>query len=72
MKGYQCWFCGEGIERADANAVMVAVENLWRWDAQSKSDDDPWQAIYAHSTCARAHLKGATMEIEPYDFEDHD
>lgn len=67
MSEYQCWFCGEGIDRTpDAHAVMIAVENLWRWDAGSKSDDDPWQAIYAHAGCAQDRLKGATMEIEPH------
>ncbi len=66
MKEYQCWFCGVGIDRtADAHAVMIVVENLWRWDAGSKSDDDPWQAVYAHSACARTRLKGSTMELEP-------
>lgn len=67
MSEYQCWFCGEGIDRtADAHAVMIAVENPWRWDAGSKSDDDPWQAVYAHSACARIRLKGKTMDLEPH------
>jgi hypothetical protein len=66
MREYQCWFCSEGIDRnADAHAVMIVVENLWRWDAGSKRDDDPWQSVYAHSACARTRLKGATMELEP-------
>ena len=69
MNEYQCWFCGESIGReADAHAVMIVVKSLWRWDARSKSDDDPWQSIYAHSGCAKDRLKGATMEIEPHDF----
>jgi hypothetical protein len=64
MNEYQCWFCGEGIDRADTFAVMIAAENLWRWDAGSKSDDDPWQSVYAHSACAKTRLKGATMDLE--------
>lgn len=65
MNEYQCWFCGKGIDRtADAQAMMIAVENLWRWDTGSKSDDDPWQAVFAHSVCARTRLKGSNMELE--------
>ena len=72
MSDYQCWFCGEGIERTDASAVMITVESLWRWDAGSQRDDDPMQSIYAHSACAKNHLRGATMAIEPSIFGEED
>jgi hypothetical protein len=65
MNGYQCWFCGLGIENADAGAVVIDIGSLWRWDAGSKSGDDPWQQIYAHSGCAKDRLQGATMNLEP-------
>jgi len=68
MDRYQCWFCGQGIDRADAGAAVISIANLWLWDAGSRGEDDPWQAVYAHSTCARERLKGATMEIEPHIF----
>lgn len=65
MNVYGCWFCDEAIERSDAGAVMVSVASLWRWDAGSRDEDDPFQSFYAHSTCAKTHLKGATMSLEP-------
>jgi hypothetical protein len=68
MNEYQCWFCDKGIDRCDGGAVMISVGNLWRWDAGSRSEDDPWQTIYAHATCAQKRLAGATMSIEPYIF----
>jgi hypothetical protein len=68
MNEYQCWFCGHGINRTDTGAVMISIGNLWLWDAGSRSEDDPWQAIYAHAACARERTKGATMEIEPHIF----
>ncbi|MEA3046486.1 MAG: hypothetical protein QOJ53_818, partial [Sphingomonadales bacterium] len=38
---FQCWFCGQAIERVDTGAVMITVESLWRWVARSASTDDP-------------------------------
>jgi hypothetical protein len=70
MNEYQCWFCDQGIERTDAGAVMVTIENLWRWDVGSPNEDDPLQSIYAHSSCAKRQLTGATMELEPSLFGD--
>ncbi len=70
MTEYQCWFCGQGIERADAGAVMINVESLWRWQDGTRTDDDPRQSIYAHSNCAKDQLKGATMNLEPHIFGD--
>jgi hypothetical protein len=72
MNEYQCWFCGEGIERADTGALMISVEGLWRWDAGSRSEDDPWQSIYVHSKCAKERLNGATMSLEPSVFGEED
>lgn len=58
MNDYQCWFCGKNISReANANAVMIAVESLWRCDAGSKTDDDEWQSVYAQSGCAKDRLR---------------
>jgi hypothetical protein len=65
MTDYQCWFCGHGIERADAGAVMITLEGLWRRQAGSRSEDEPLQSVYSHSLCAKDRLKGATMNIEP-------
>jgi hypothetical protein len=69
---FQCWFCEQGIEQKDAGAVMITVESLWRWAEESQSDDDPVQSVYAHSHCAKAGLKGATMDIEPSIFGEDD
>ena len=72
MNEYQCWFCGKGITRVDAGAVMIIVESLWRWDAGSRSEDDPWQSIYAHSGCAKEKMEGSTMLLEPGVFGEDD
>jgi hypothetical protein len=72
MNGYQCWFCGEGIENSDAGAVVITVEGLRRRHAGSRGDDAPCQSVYAHSECAKVRLKGATMDIEPIDFVEED
>jgi hypothetical protein len=65
MLKYQCWFCGQGIERADGGAVLIVVQSLWRWDAGSTSQDDPLQQVHAHSECAKVRLQGATMALDP-------
>jgi hypothetical protein len=65
MNGYQCWFCGKVIEPTDTAAVMIGVQSLWRWDSGVRRNDDPWQDIYAHSTCAKERMRGATMDLEP-------
>lgn len=72
MNDYQCWFCGKGIERADSGAVLITLESLWRWDSGASSEDDPLQGVYAHSTCTKDRLKGATMSIEPRIFGEED
>ncbi len=69
---FQCWFCGQGIERTDVGAVIITIENLWRWEAESQSDDDPVQSVYAHSKCAKTKLEGATMDFEPSIFGEED
>ena len=69
---FQCWFCGQGIERSDAGAVIITIESLWRWEGESQSDDDPVQSVYAHSHCAKPKLEGATMDFEPSIFGEED
>ncbi|APH73212.1 hypothetical protein BSQ44_18925 [Aquibium oceanicum] len=54
--GVQCWFCGEGIDETDREAVEVSVRNLWK-----DEDDDRRQCFYLHSICAVDRLQGATM-----------
>ncbi len=65
MNGFQCWFCGEGIDRSHTGAVMINIEGLWRWADEARSDDDPWQSIYAHAHCAKDRMAGVTMNLEP-------
>ena len=72
MAEYQCWFCGQGIERSDTLAVLITVENLWHYDAGSVSKYDPQQNVYAHSTCAQARLQGETMALDPSIFGEED
>ena len=72
MTEYQCWFCGQGIERTDTGAVMITLESIWRWEVGSHSDDDPLQSVYGHSYCAKNRMKGATMDIEPSIFGEED
>jgi hypothetical protein len=64
---YQCWFCGNGIESANGGA-----ENLWKWESGSRNEDDPYQAIFAHSACAKTRMIGATMRLKPDIFGDDD
>lgn len=70
MSEYQCWFCGNGIDRTDTGAVMISIGNLWRWDSGAQRDDDPWQSIYVHSECAKDRMRGPTMTIEPSVFDE--
>lgn len=65
MADFECWFCGEGIARTDPNAILITVENLWKWQEGTAGEDDPLQAVYAHSACAKDRLQGATMALEP-------
>jgi len=65
MAEYSCWFCDRGIERSDDGAILVTLEGLWRWHDGPRSNDDPIQQVYSHSSCAKQRLNGATMDIEP-------
>jgi hypothetical protein len=69
---FACWFCGEGIERDDPAAVLITIENLWRWKSAWRKKNNPSQAIYAHSRCAGDRMRGATMNVEPNDFLEDD
>lgn len=72
MTEYECWFCGKGIERLDARAVMIQVESFWRWNDGQRGEDGPWQTIFAHSACAKDKMRGATMNLEPSVFGEDD
>ena len=65
MSEYQCWFCGEGIERTDTGAVMISVESFWLWADDKRAPDDPYQVIYAHAQCAKSRMAGSRMVLEP-------
>ena len=72
MTKYACWFCGQSIDRSDIGAVVIHLEGLWRWDSGVTEEDDPYQAVYAHSACAKERLRGATMRLEPSIFAEED
>lgn len=72
MLDFQCWFCGAGINRDDAGALLVSVEGLWRWAEGRRATDDPFQNIYVHSHCAKDRMAGATMNLEPSVFGEED
>lgn len=72
MKDFQCWFCGDGIDRSDAGAVMMNIENLWGWAEGTRGADAPLQSIYANSQCTKGRMTGATMTLEPSIFGDED
>jgi hypothetical protein len=65
MSDIQCWFCGQGIERADANALRITLEGLWRWRNNTETADDTGQSIFVHLACAELHLRGNSMDVDP-------
>jgi hypothetical protein len=69
---FQCWFCGQGIERSDSGAVLIGVESLWRWESSFRKDNDPYQQVYSHKECAKSRLSGASMPLEPNIFGEDD
>ncbi len=58
-EGYECWLCGEAIDRRNIDALRVTIELLWTEDA-----DNPSQEIYAHFSCAQSRMMGAKMSLE--------
>lgn len=58
--GYECWFCGQGIDRADGPALSIGLWELWNGGAEA----EPAQTIYAHFHCAETRMKGASMDLE--------
>ncbi|MXO90440.1 hypothetical protein [Pontixanthobacter aquaemixtae] len=72
MTDYQCWFCGEGINQSDCGAVIITIENLWRWNKASSETDAPAQAVFAHRECAKRKLRGQGMEFDPGVFNEDD
>ena len=59
-EGYECWFCGQGIDRVDGPALSIALWELWNGGTEA----EPTQTIYAHFHCAESRMKGASMDIE--------
>ena len=72
MTDFSCWFCDHQIERSDRGAVLIHVRSFWRWHDSSSTDNDPAQDVYAHSSCAKDHLRGAVMTLETSVFGDDD
>lgn len=58
--GYECWFCGEGIERNDRQALAIGLSDLW----SDQCDEPPTQIIYAHFDCAQKRMEGPSMALE--------
>ena len=56
-EGYECWFCGHGLDRADGPALAIGLWELW-------NGGEPAQTVYAHFRCAETRMKGASMDIE--------
>jgi hypothetical protein len=52
--------------------VMFGVQNIWRWESGVLKDDDPYQAVYAHSQCTKDRMRGATMSLDPSTFLEAD
>jgi len=70
MVEFQCWFCGEGIDRGDVGAVIVSVANLWRWSENKRGADEPSQDFYCHTECAKRRMAGNNMTLEAHIFGD--
>ena len=62
-EGYECWFCGEAIDRKNAEALRLVVAPLW-----AREDDCPSQELYAHFSCAQSRMAGARMSLEAETF----
>ena len=58
--GYECWFCGEGIERNGRQALAIGLSDLW----SDQFDEPPTQIIYAHFDCAQKRMEGSSMPLE--------
>ena len=59
-EGYECWFCGKGIDRANGPALSIGLWELWDGNAEAERT----QTIYAHFQCAQTRMKGAPMDLE--------
>jgi hypothetical protein len=55
----QCCFCGRSIDASDAEALRIAVRNLWAGEAS--------QELYSHSSCANKRLKSVLSPMVPFD-----
>ncbi|MDV5823795.1 hypothetical protein [Sphingobium naphthae] len=58
--GYQCWFCGDGIEQHGRQALAIGLSDLW----SGQYDETPTQIIYAHFDCAQEHMEGSSTALE--------
>lgn len=59
--GYECWFCGEGIEKNGRQALTIGLSDLW----SNQCEAPPTQIIYAHFYCAQKRMEGSSMALEP-------
>jgi hypothetical protein len=57
---YECWFCGEGIERNGCQALAIGLSDLW----SDQCDEPPTQIVYAHFDCAQKRMEGPSMALE--------
>ena len=58
--GYECWFCGAGIEQNGRKALAIGLSDLW----SDQCDEPPTQMIYAHFDCAQKRMEGSSMALE--------
>lgn len=60
MSGYQCSFCGLGIDIGDQSARSIEVRSLY-------ADDGSAQKVFAHGTClARALHSSVPFDPDMY------
>jgi len=54
MSGYQCSFCGLGIDVGDQSARAIEVRSLY-------ADDGSAQEVFAHGTCLTRALHSSVL-----------
>ncbi|MDG5748811.1 hypothetical protein P8Q88_11560 [Qipengyuania sp. XHP0207] len=38
-EGYDCWFCGKGLDRESNDALRIVIGNLWEIDTDSPAQE---------------------------------